>query len=209
MKKRGTFVAALMGAGLAAGPAFAQATGDVNIDVTVQAEPRVELTLNGDLAANITGEETGNFIPVSNSSGGADVRGCLITSLETVVITVESAGPDQAGNFALTAPGVDTKIVYAPEVGLRFPSGSFSSLISIIDRSGVTETVELDLEDVDGSDCTAKADNIRVGVSILNLTSASSGNSGGPKYVIDQESLDDGVARTFSDTLTVTVAPGL
>lgn len=191
----------------AAMPTIAQVTGDVNVDVTVQVEPSLVLTLDGDLVRNVSGDESGNVISLESAAGNVNgVSGCLTAPPGSVTISVDGVETDAAGQFALSASGVTTKIAYSPLVRLRTTGGSFTSVANP-SQSGENTTVDLTSFDVDGSDCSSKPENIQIDGFIVNNTFAASANSGGMQYVINEENLDDGVARQFADVLTITVTP--
>lgn len=185
-------------------PAVAQVSQDVQTSLNVQVEPSLSFVVNGSNTGSYDGSQQGVFRV-------GDATGCLYTTLNSITITRQGLNTGSpGGSFTLSAPGVSRELNYSPRMELREDSGNFKSLATGLNSgNGAVFTEEMIGFDVDDSTCSA-GDN----VNLHAFVSATNSVSGLPTYasieeMVQAEGFDDGVLRTFTDIVTITIEPGL
>jgi len=185
-------LAAFVAIAFSASTATAQVSEDLNVDLTVTAQPQITVTPPNDVSFS----SDGTTAPVSSKLAIV----CFETNLTDLRLTVAKLNPINNGAASLVNAPINDYINY----------GIFGGVDGVLPHHHytVTDTQDLDLTSANTGGASCNPTEIALALSLSPVTDPQPATRAVIETV-DANGLDDGTPYVFSDVLTITFEPAL
>ena len=186
-----TTIAALL---LSTASGLAQVSDDVNVDLTVTAQPSISITPGGDLTM------TSDGVTVTSSLEDRSTDICFETGLTDVRISFARLNPINNSFPSLVNSAINDYVNYSTAATVLG--------VGNIAAGGANPQTDVDLTNALLGSTGCGATQYRLAVSVAAITAPQLTSRSIPEVVADNN-LDDGTPYVFSDVLTITFEPAL